>query len=653
MNKTFAFLLTMLIAAGTISAKAPIQSSTVRPICYDKILDFEQALPIPTGLPVSSSPVNIDQPVGEVFILGTSWYDIQHNSTCGRQVRLDSDGFAHIVWMNGLNSGAVDRHIYYQVVDTIGSLLFAGGVQVDQYPRAGYTDLELYTDNRAMPCFHQNIAGDDWHTALGFDYIPRSGAFSVIEPPHVYSPNDIRVCWPKVARSRDNGFHIISSEATGIAGSTQRQYYIRGEFDPMGYTINFPPSQTEVGLTTTISSTAAASPVSGRVAIAYLSPWATDILDTTQHDNNLIIVLSNDGLIWDWTDTINVTNWIPPDSSLLPDTLLANRDTLRCYAEISLLFDYNDVLHAFFTTEGYYHFEGTITWGNGFIWHWDEVSRGFTMVANGWFDNGFFNPGAWNTYTTRPSAAIDPATGDIYCMYQRYFQPIGPSMQYPYPYQEGDTSDFSATGWPNGEIWVTKSSNGGLTWAEGINVTHTPSPGALPGDCLSELTPGMYQEVVNGNLHIFYILDRDAGAVVQNEGTWTSNEVIYQKVPTDSIPGEPILPNFPMHVDSSGFVGINNPETGDRLPAEFELCRPSPNPFNPLTVLSFELRDASFVTLAVYDITGREVARLVDGFYSAGGHQVEWDASDMPSGVYFARLNAGGFSQTQKLLLLK
>ncbi len=653
MKKILLFLLILSLAMAVSFAAAPKNASLKRPIPLDKISGLDTLVPQPEGLPHSSSPINTDDPVGDVFILGTTWYDIQHNSTCGRQVRIDNEGFAHIVWMNGLNSGAGSRHIYYQVVDTLGNLSFVGGVQVDQYPRAGYTDLELYPDNRAMPCFHQNIASDDWHTAMAFDYIPRSGAFAIFEPPHVYAPDDLRVCWPKIARSRDNGFHIISTEATAAAGTPQRQYYIRAEFSPTTFTIDFPPSQTEVATTMTISSTLAASPVSDRVALAYLGPWATDPVDTTQHDNDLIMVISNDGLNWDWSDTINVTNWIPPDSSYLPDTLLANRDTLRCYAEISLLFDYNDVLHVFFTTEGYYHFEGTITWGNGFIWHWSETTQGFTMVANGWFDNGFFDPGAWNTYTTRPSAAVDPATGDLYCMYQRYFHPLGPSTQYPYPYMAGDTVDFSAAGWPNGEIWITKSTNGGLTWAEGVNVTQTPSPDALPGDCLSELTPGMYQEAVDGNLHLFYILDRDAGAVVQTEGTWTLNEVIYQQVPIDSVPAEPILQNYPMHVDSSGFVGVFNPGNGERLPDKYALQNPRPNPFNPQTRLKYTLPAAGNIKLAVYDLQGREVARLYHGFQAAGTYETVFEAANLPSGIYFTRLTAGDFNCTRKMLLLK
>ena len=93
--------------------------------------------------------------------------------------------------------------------------------------------------------------------------------------------------------------------------------------------------------------------------------------------------------------------------------------------------------------------------------------------------------------------------------------------------------------------------------------------------------------------------------------------------------------------------------SGGDMPTEFSLSQNYPNPFNPETIISFELRDACFVELIVYDIQGREVARLADGYYSAGMHDFTFDGSDLSSGVYLAWLQADGFQQARKLLLLK
>ncbi len=79
----------------------------------------------------------------------------------------------------------------------------------------------------------------------------------------------------------------------------------------------------------------------------------------------------------------------------------------------------------------------------------------------------------------------------------------------------------------------------------------------------------------------------------------------------------------------------------------------NPNPFNAQVAASFEMRDASRIKLSIFDITGREVAVLAEGFYPAGHHSMFFDASGMASGVYFARLEAGGKIDTRKLLLVK
>jgi len=88
------------------------------------------------------------------------------------------------------------------------------------------------------------------------------------------------------------------------------------------------------------------------------------------------------------------------------------------------------------------------------------------------------------------------------------------------------------------------------------------------------------------------------------------------------------------------------------LPSGLTL-KASPNPFNPQTALAYQLTEYSHVTLRVYDTAGREVAALVDGWRDAGSHEVTFDASALPSGIYFARLSADGMTQTQKLVLLK
>jgi hypothetical protein len=94
------------------------------------------------------------------------------------------------------------------------------------------------------------------------------------------------------------------------------------------------------------------------------------------------------------------------------------------------------------------------------------------------------------------------------------------------------------------------------------------------------------------------------------------------------------------------------------LPTEFALHQNYPNPFNPLSTIRYDLIQASDVSLIIYDVLGREVARLMDRYMEPGYHQIMWDSRDasgrqVPSGIYIARLTTPEYSKSIKMLLLK
>jgi hypothetical protein len=89
------------------------------------------------------------------------------------------------------------------------------------------------------------------------------------------------------------------------------------------------------------------------------------------------------------------------------------------------------------------------------------------------------------------------------------------------------------------------------------------------------------------------------------------------------------------------------------VPSKYVLHQNYPNPFNPSTRIAFDLPEDSRVSLKIYDVLGRQVATLLDEQMQAGRHIVSWNAEGMPSGVYFTRLDAGRFSGTRKLILMK
>ncbi|MCL4538624.1 MAG: T9SS type A sorting domain-containing protein [Bacteroidetes bacterium] len=89
------------------------------------------------------------------------------------------------------------------------------------------------------------------------------------------------------------------------------------------------------------------------------------------------------------------------------------------------------------------------------------------------------------------------------------------------------------------------------------------------------------------------------------------------------------------------------------LPSEFHLSQNYPNPFNPSTTISYDIPKRSHVLVSIYDVLGREVRTLVDEKEAPGTYKVLFDASSLPSGVYFYRISAGNFVETKKCLVIK
>ncbi len=89
------------------------------------------------------------------------------------------------------------------------------------------------------------------------------------------------------------------------------------------------------------------------------------------------------------------------------------------------------------------------------------------------------------------------------------------------------------------------------------------------------------------------------------------------------------------------------------LPSDFVLYQNYPNPFNPTTTISFSIPEKSFVRLSVYNSLGEKIATLISNELNTGIHSIIYDASNLPSGIYFYKLEANNFISTKKMLLIK
>jgi hypothetical protein len=143
------------------------------------------------------------------------------------------------------------------------------------------------------------------------------------------------------------------------------------------------------------------------------------------------------------------------------------------------------------------------------------------------------------------------------------------------------------------------------------------------------------------NRHIVF---REWGA----DGPGNSYTVTIYLSPPDSSPSNDTVSAMVTVIECPGI------EEENRAGVRPCLCLQNrPNPFHGSTVISYSLPQATHITLAIYDITGRLVETLVNETQEPGIHQVEWSPEGMPAAVYFCRLRAGEFVRTRKMLLVK
>jgi len=122
---------------------------------------------------------------------------------------------------------------------------------------------------------------------------------------------------------------------------------------------------------------------------------------------------------------------------------------------------------------------------------------------------------------------------------------------------------------------------------------------------------------------------------------------------TDSLTGWVVGDSGIILKTTTGGVLTNFSNISSEIPDKFSLSQNFPNPFNPRTIINYQLSMFSFVSIKVYDVLGNEVVELVNEKQNAGSYSVEFDGSGFASGIYFYRLETGSFVDTKKMTLIK
>ncbi|MDP2365141.1 MAG: YCF48-related protein, partial [Ignavibacteria bacterium] len=201
------------------------------------------------------------------------------------------------------------------------------------------------------------------------------------------------------------------------------------------------------------------------------------------------------------------------------------------------------------------------------------------------------------------------------------------------------------TGWAVGGNTILKTINGGTSWDTQI----------------SNLTGGESLYGVNfTNLNNGWAVGSYGTIITTANGgaTWTSQESrtgydLSSVYFTDSNTGWAVGRNGTILHTTNGGATFIEEEKIDKVPTEFLLSQNYPNPFNPSTKISWQSPVGSWQTLKIYDVLGKEVATLVNEEKPAGNYEVNWNASNLSSGVYMYKLQTGNFVETKKMILIK
>jgi len=175
--------------------------------------------------------------------------------------------------------------------------------------------------------------------------------------------------------------------------------------------------------------------------------------------------------------------------------------------------------------------------------------------------------------------------------------------------------------------------------------TTTVTPGWLDSDvtiAVAEALGGESYRQNNLDVNVYAQLSRWFGGQNPALSIWRFE---YTSSTSDSLV-------FIVNAHTGNIVGID--ETEDNyLPDDFALFPNYPNPFNPSTRIRYDISGKSIVQLKIYDVLGNEIRTLVNEEKSPGRYEIEFDATGLPSGIYFYHLRAGNFFETKKMVLLK
>ena len=218
-------------------------------------------------------------------------------------------------------------------------------------------------------------------------------------------------------------------------------------------------------------------------------------------------------------------------------------------------------------------------------------------------------------------------------------------------------------------IRQVSSTDGGATWSEPVTITTELPSGFRPRMDVTRAEDGTLWMVHSKDDRLAYTSSTDGGATWAESEQWTYNTTGYDEVPRINMyGGEPMVVFQGQRPENGlewphfyyGILGVSQDPlnvaaepVSEAVPQAATLAQNYPNPFHGATTIPFAVTEPAPTTLVVYDLLGREVARLVDETLAPGSYEARFDGADLASGVYLYRLVSGSVSTQRRLTVTR